>query len=739
MTDTPRDRGATGAKPALASWLLPPLGLLLLLSLLMIGPIPGRTVIIPERPDFFQQWYPYRLFLAAAWQSGEFPLWCHNLWCGFPLGADPLAGAFYPLNLIFAFLDYSPASTAFHLLHLWLAAGLMLALLREWNCSKLIAWLAALGYALSSPVFQRLDATDYFTAAAWLPGILWLMLSLLRRPRPRALLGLAVLAGLQVLAGDPELVFCSWLILLGFMLGKEKPGPGRAWTVVLALGLGLLLAAPQILLTLGGLPHSYLHSRPLSLPGRLWPVWLLLALVSAPGLETWRPKPEPQRRFRRPVVTALLIALLLLEGLALAGPGRARPDASLLARPTQYPGLDNPEETERLQLVSSRPQDEYLARMIRLERGPGLLGGYLGNGLRRVNEVVAPMAGPQDNWMAPALLADQNRSRLNFLGVQWIIAHGILPPGADAFSLDNPFLSSSYTLDEKPLGPRPPLVNSRYELKPGSRWQVSADLASGDIISLQVAAAAGPQPFGEGPVIKVSQAGASASNPETAEPHNQGGGLIWYSLPVWNSGAHLIALEVPANSPTCSLIFAPRLNNTSRPFLLVADDHLQIYQNRESQPRYTFYTGAEEMEDAESLSRLLRPGAFNPARQFFLAPDPAALSLPVPTAARPSLPAPNVLHSSFNRVQVAISTSLPGYLSTGESYYPGWRAWSDGTEVKIRRANYAFQAVPVAEPGSHQLTLEFDPREFRIGLWAGLSTLFSLAGFALVSRRSAKG
>ena len=108
---TVTSQGDSGRTRLLSNRWLPPLSLLFLLALLFTEPILGWTVVIPDRIEFFQQWYPYRLYIKSAWLQGEFPLWCHNLLCGFPLGAFPHASAFYPLNAFFAWFDYPRATT----------------------------------------------------------------------------------------------------------------------------------------------------------------------------------------------------------------------------------------------------------------------------------------------------------------------------------------------------------------------------------------------------------------------------------------------------------------------------------------------------------------------------------------------------------------------------------------------------------------------------------------------------
>ena len=58
----------------------------------------------------------------------------------------------------------------------------------------------------------------------------------------------------------------------------------------------------------------------------------------------------------------------------------------------------------------------------------------------------------------------------------------------------------------------------------------------------------------------------------------------------------------------------------------------------------------------------------------------------------------------------------------GDSYYPGWKAYVDGEEKEILRANYLFRSVLI-EPGEHTLRFEYDPLSFKLGLTITLLTI----------------
>jgi uncharacterized membrane protein YfhO len=57
-------------------------------------------------------------------------------------------------------------------------------------------------------------------------------------------------------------------------------------------------------------------------------------------------------------------------------------------------------------------------------------------------------------------------------------------------------------------------------------------------------------------------------------------------------------------------------------------------------------------------------------------------------------------------------------------YYPGWRAFVDGIETKILRANVAMSAVPVRANAKH-VELIFDPSSVKVGI--AMSVLALLA------------
>lgn len=76
---------------------------------------------------------------------------------------------------------------------------------------------------------------------------------------------------------------------------------------------------------------------------------------------------------------------------------------------------------------------------------------------------------------------------------------------------------------------------------------------------------------------------------------------------------------------------------------------------------------------------------------------------------------------SLNEMRLEVEAANEGYLVLSEVYYPGWRAYVDGAEEPLLRANYAFRAVYL-EPGLHQVRLVFAPTSWKVGLLIGAGT-----------------
>jgi hypothetical protein len=81
--------------------------------------------------------------------------------------------------------------------------------------------------------------------------------------------------------------------------------------------------------------------------------------------------------------------------------------------------------------------------------------------------------------------------------------------------------------------------------------------------------------------------------------------------------------------------------------------------------------------------------------------------------------------SEFGNQRISIQTETPApcLAVISQTYYPTWKAYIDGEPAKLWRANYAFQAVEVPA-GKHQIQLRYEDRTFLLG------ALLSVTGLA---------
>jgi hypothetical protein len=105
----------------------------------------------------------------------------------------------------------------------------------------------------------------------------------------------------------------------------------------------------------------------------------------------------------------------------------------------------------------------------------------------------------------------------------------------------------------------------------------------------------------------------------------------------------------------------------------------------------------------------------------------------------PTTPLVAATVARFSTDSLAIDVHAPsdGTLVVNDAWYPGWRAWVDGREVPIRRANGFVRAVPVPA-GDHAVTMRFEPPDGAPLRWLLVASWLALLVLALPwTRRTA--
>lgn len=172
-----------------------------------------------------------------------------------------------------------------------------------------------------------------------------------------------------------------------------------------------------------------------------------------------------------------------------------------------------------------------------------------------------------------------------------------------------------------------------------------------------------------------------------------------------------------------------------------ADADVILYENRDYLPRAFLVPSAViERPGVEILTRMGQ-GDFSPERFVILEEQVDLSRLAPPAASAPPI--------RFDRPQGTVVTSGPGtvhllrtdsdhvrleanaqqnaMLFLADLAYPGWKAYVDGVETPIRRANYIFRAIFVPA-GQHTVDFVYQPRSFRLGLLITLAAMIAVLG-----------
>jgi hypothetical protein len=223
-----------------------------LLGVMLFGAFP--RVMSGQDSFFFRDYgvlgYPFVFFHHESFWRGELPLWNPLSNCGAPFLAQWGTMTLYPFSLIYLLFPLPWSLGYFCLAHLFLGGLGMYFLAREWTGNEFAAAFAGVAYVFNGVTFSCVAWPNYLVALGWMP---WVVLWAQRAWRcgGRSLVVAAICGALQMLAGVPELVILTWL-LIGALWATEclagktdlKSGGRIAMTVALIAGLSAAQLLP---------------------------------------------------------------------------------------------------------------------------------------------------------------------------------------------------------------------------------------------------------------------------------------------------------------------------------------------------------------------------------------------------------------------------------------------------------------------------------------------------------------
>jgi uncharacterized membrane protein YfhO len=157
-----------------------------------------------------------------------------------------------------------------------------------------------------------------------------------------------------------------------------------------------------------------------------------------------------------------------------------------------------------------------------------------------------------------------------------------------------------------------------------------------------------------------------------------------------------------------------------------------VYKNENALPR-TYFVNRVEKKNAIETINLVKQNSFDPADVAFVEEEISGITPPDSTAF--------VNISDFKDEQVVMNVNATGnnFLFFGDTYmygetdyklfkvHTGWKAFIDGNETKIYRANYAFRGI-IVPAGKHKVEFIYAPESFEIS--KNIALILSSLSFA---------
>jgi len=199
--------------------------------------------------DFGLFTYPAAHWMRQSFWRGEIPLWNPFNNCGIPFLAQWNTSVCYPFSMVYVLFPLPWSLNLFCLGHLILAGIGMYFLAQRWTGNRFAAGLAGVAYALNGLSLNSLMWVSNLAAMAWLPVVVLAGERAWREGGRR--IGLAsTCSALQMLTGSPEFILVTW-VLLGTLWFSQRWQQHIPAVSALRLGavaaLTFLLSAAQLL------------------------------------------------------------------------------------------------------------------------------------------------------------------------------------------------------------------------------------------------------------------------------------------------------------------------------------------------------------------------------------------------------------------------------------------------------------------------------------------------------------
>jgi hypothetical protein len=154
---------------------------------------------------------------------------------------------------------------------------------------------------------------------------------------------------------------------------------------------------------------------------------------------------------------------------------------------------------------------------------------------------------------------------------------------------------------------------------------------------------------------------------------------------------------------------------------------VSIWENTHAAPRAFLVNNVQRAPNPAQAATLMQSPDFDPLTMAVVEdtganPQPSTAQLPV---SAPPLGTASITQYGQQHIQIAADAGGPSLLVLTDTFYPGWTATLDGAQTPILATDLAFRGVSIP-PGAHQVTFNYAPASFSIGLAIAAAALVLL-------------
>ncbi len=157
----------------------------------------------------------------------------------------------------------------------------------------------------------------------------------------------------------------------------------------------------------------------------------------------------------------------------------------------------------------------------------------------------------------------------------------------------------------------------------------------------------------------------------------------------------------------------------------------RFFERKSFSPRVWLVTKANVLNE-QQINESMKSQKYNLKNEVILEKNPKiSLSNQIDSSNSGKV---NITKYESNKINLTSTTKENSILVMSEIYYPDWKAYIDGKEVEILRANYCFRAIPIPL-GNHNIEFKFESKAYANGKMISILTLLLALSLIIIKRK----